>query len=745
MMSKIRVKFDLLLGHRVGQIVQTTAPWLALLAMLLWGWRVTDFFQRIPAYGDALEVIWGIRHYHDALFAGNGSAFFTPLVFAPNGWHTTTLAHTPLLFLLAQPLNLIGGAAFAYNVLALVPFVVAYAGSLKLLRRYTTALPATAAALVFTFFNTRWFRINGHLHILWATSFLPWLLSVLLTLGQDHQSRTSNRRLLVMGGLIWGLMVNFSYYSIFLGAIPFAVWGRQLFSRRRLSQVIAIALIAAFISAPTLILYEVGNRQDHLVSWDINGLQIWGASLNSLPDESATNPIATIRQLSRAIYSGPWDETFLDEFGLVTTLLAAIGTVYLVRRRSTMTGLLWLAGLGFLLSLGLLLRWNGQEVSSQIFKPLNELIWQIGRFLKPDIFTAASPGIPFDMGIPLPGFLLTAVVPYYESARVMARYAIVGGLGLVGLAAIGLQRLPTLGRWILAGVWIVEVLPLPTTAGVPLTTLQPHPAFVWLSRQPLGAGESIVDITYPTIMIGGEVITEAQFTHKPTLSGVGSFMPSPVYYLWQYLIDDSVLHGGRAMEEPGVVKILAQYGVRYIVFHFKVKGTQTMWDQAVQNPLLKPVGCFDPNKEQSPWYYRICIAEVRSLNINILTTQGWSQSESWGTWAEGKESQAEWYATARSEYELTLDAFPYCAPHDRTTTQVVRITVNGFLLAEHDWVACQVWHAVISIPATEVRVGVANKLILNYAQATQPANHDPQSGDLRSLSVGFTHLRVQRK
>ena len=80
------------------------APWLAFTLMLLWGWRVYDLFNNIPAYGDALEVLWGIRWYHDALFIQHTSPLFTPLIFHPLGWYTATLAHTPVLFLLAQPL-----------------------------------------------------------------------------------------------------------------------------------------------------------------------------------------------------------------------------------------------------------------------------------------------------------------------------------------------------------------------------------------------------------------------------------------------------------------------------------------------------------------------------------------------------------------------------------------------------------------------------------------------------------------
>lgn len=246
--------FKSLQQRNYGHWLLTNAlPWLGFTLVLLWGWRIYDLFNRIPAYGDALEVVWGIQQYHDALVNSHTLPLFTPLVFAPNGWHTATLAHTPFLFLFAQPFYIVGGVAFAYNALTLLSFGVAFAGSMKLMRQFVTSIPATAAALVFTFMNARWFRILGHLHILWAISLLPWLLVVLVELMRGEPDKKQSRKLLISGGLIWGLMVNFSYYSIFLGAIAFAIWGRHLFNARRLKQAIAIAFVAAILSAPTLI------------------------------------------------------------------------------------------------------------------------------------------------------------------------------------------------------------------------------------------------------------------------------------------------------------------------------------------------------------------------------------------------------------------------------------------------------------------------------------------------------------
>jgi hypothetical protein len=725
-------------------LLANALPWLGFTLVLLWGWRIYDLFNRIPAYGDALEVVWGIQQYHDALVNSHTLPLFTPLVFAPNGWHTATLAHTPFLFLFAQPFYIVGGVAFAYNALTLLSFGVAFAGSMKLMRQFVTSIPATAAALVFTFMNARWFRILGHLHILWAISLLPWLLVVLVELMRGEPDKKQSRKLLISGGLIWGLMVNFSYYSIFLGAIAFAIWGRHLFSARRLKQAIAIAFVAAILSAPTLILYQIGSRQDKSQAWSIRDVEIWGVSPNSLFDVASAYPIPALRQLSKVIYSGPADESSTNRLGLITGLLTLLGVILTWRKRRERSGLLWLTGVAFVLSLGILLRWNGQELISPIFQPLDTLLWCLGRALKPDIFTSAMPQPPFDNGIPLPGFLLTAVVPFYESARVMSRYALVMGLGLITIAAIGLDRMPAMARWLLAVVWVVEGLPSPTGPGVPITTLKPHPAFEWLARQPMAEGENIVDITYPTVMVGGEIVYATQYHHQSTVSGVGSYPPEHIRPLWGYLINESLLRDGYAMGGQKIVNILGQYNVRYVLFHIKDDKSEAMWNSAQQNPYMRAVKCFDPNPGPSPWGYPICIAEVSPQQINVLTTNGWSQMESWGIWAEGQTSQADWTSTAQADYQLSIEAFPYCPAQKAVTDQELRLQVNDVLLLTHTWTRCEVWRETVTIPKASVKEG-QNHLDFYYAYATRPSESEPGNGDTRQLSVGFTRLNIQRK
>jgi hypothetical protein len=69
-------------------ILSRLVPWIPFWVLFAWGWRVRNPFTHIPAYGDVLEVLWGIEWYHRSILIQHTSPLFTPLVFHPLGWHT---------------------------------------------------------------------------------------------------------------------------------------------------------------------------------------------------------------------------------------------------------------------------------------------------------------------------------------------------------------------------------------------------------------------------------------------------------------------------------------------------------------------------------------------------------------------------------------------------------------------------------------------------------------------------------
>jgi hypothetical protein len=703
--------------------------------VLLWGWRVGDVFRSVPAYGDVLEVLWGIEWYRDSLFVNHRSPLFTPLVFHPGGWHTATLAHTPLLFVLGVPLYTLGGVAFAYNALCIVSFFVAFAGCQRFARLYASGFAATLAALVFTFLGFRWLRVGGHLHTAWTSSLLPWLLW-----GLDRLRRVDTaglgKRWLLFCGLCWGMMICFSLYGLFLGVICFAIWGGELLRFRRLRQAAGILTVALLVAAPVVLLYWIGVQADGTTSFGIESVWSWGASLNSLFVPSLFQPLAPIRRFARWVYEGRINESAAANLGLVTLCLAVSGLITSRVWRGRQ-GLLGVTAIGLTLALGLTLRWNGESVPCRLFQPVTVLIWRLGYLIKPALFGGPIPSAPFEGSVPLPGLFLTAVVPFWESARTMSRYALVGGLGLIVLAAMGLQRLPRWLRYFVALVWLVEVLPAPT-GSVPVPTA-PHPAYAWVAQQPTG-GQGILDLEDPGMVWGGEILYATHFHGVPTAAGMGSFLPEPARPLWEFFLLDK-----QGMTTPKIAHILSRYEIRYVLVHIRGDEERALWRTLSANPALDAVGCFEPLPTPSPWDYPICIARVRAPSvptINVYLEGGWSAPEDWGVWAEGESSQAEWVATAIDEYRLSVEAFPHCVPNEQ---QGIRIEVNGVLVGMHTWQDCETWVETLQIPRSAVQIDW-NELSLKYAYSARPVDvTNSVSGDRRDLSVGFTRINVERQ
>jgi len=440
--------------------------------------------------------------------------------------------------------------------MAILALIVAFAGAFRFARLYVSWPVATVAALAFTFWRMGWDRVNGHLHTVWLSGLLAWLAWSLEQAKRAPESK--QRRWVVYTGVMWGLMINFSLYGVFIGVLAFLLWGRQIFQPRRLGQIIIAGLIALILGLPTIGMYAVGTWEDHTRIHGAEHNMWWGASLNSLFIPSIFHPLEPVRNLARSIYKGPYNESGVMNFGLLTSMLALVGCAVVVNTRPRTAGLVILALTSIILSMGLLLRWNGEVIQHPVFRPLNAWIWNLGHALKPQVFSASRPG-PFENGVPLPGFLLTAIVPFWEGARTVSRYAVLGMLSMVVLAGIALESLPRIARIGLIALWLVEMLPSPIR-NLPVP-IQPHPAYTWLMRQPLGPGEGILEMTYPTLRIGGEILWATSFHRKPTVSGAGSFWPEHTFALWSYFLNDQT-----ALSNPQVGFVLKQYGIRYLFF-----------------------------------------------------------------------------------------------------------------------------------------------------------------------------------
>ncbi len=397
------------------------------------------------------------------------------------------------------------------------------------------------------------------------------------------------------------------------------------------------------------------------------------------------------------------------------------------------------AGLGLVLALGLNLKWNGESLQWPVLQPVNALLWRLGYAVKPEFFTTNQPPPPFDSAVPMPGLLLSALVPFWERARVFARYALLGGLGVYLLTALGVTRFRR--PWvqvILAGLLIIEVLP-PPTKNVPFPPPS-HPAFDFVkSQQIIPAGTIDLSSWQQNMLympIGGATLWETDYHGKPTVAGASSVWPSHVVFLDQWLQEHP-----HAFLNPELVPLLRFYDVGLVVFHVTGGYAEEMLAEARQNPELQDIDCFEPSASSGPWSYPICVMRVAPAdpNFNLIVREGWSGAEEWGRWAEGTESTAAWVAIDQSPQRLTLEAFPYCLPDEQ---QRLSVEVNGAQLAEYSWQECETWSTEIMVPASLVQVGW-NEVVLHSNYALRPSDvTNGDNPDSRALSVGVNRLQI---
>jgi hypothetical protein len=723
-------------------------PYALFTALLVYGWRNWHLATSLPGYNDTLEIVWVLRWYAGALQGLHALSVY-PLAFHPLGWHVASYGQGPGMYIPMLPFYWLGGAAFAYNITALLSFPLAFVGMYKLAGRLTFRLPATIAALLYTFWGFRWFRIDGHWNILVSSALLPWMAWALERWLERPASHRRGFGWLVLIGLLWAFMIPTSWYFVFVGGGLLAAWlagcwiARRISFGRALLGIALPALIALAVNIPWLLWFVRERAAANVLPYDPSEVSMWDASLNALLAPNVSHP--WLHALARWIYGGPVNEPGLANLGLLACLVALAGLVFSLRDRRWWPALMC-TGVGVILALGLRLHWNGEAVQWAALRPLNTAIWQLGHLLKPDVFKAAQPPESFATGVPMPGLLLSALVPLIERARVFARYALVGGIGVYLLVALGLGRVrKTWAQVLLAGLLIFELLP-PPSQEVPFPPPS-HPAFDWLAAQQISPSGVIdlgswqQDLLY--VASGGNALWATGYHGQATVAGTGSNEPAYVSFLSDWLRSNP-----NAFLNPDLVPLLRFYNVRTIVYHVTGGYARSLLEEARQNPELRNTRCFEPSSQNAadtqsagPWDYPICIMEVAPGvgNFSLLFREGWSDAEGWGRWTEATEARAEWAAVSQAPQILTLKAFPFCAPDRR---QKVKVEVNGVELASHEWQECEEWVANVEVPASLVRIGW-NEVMLRSDYALRPADvAGSGSTDTRPLSIGVQTLNV---
>jgi len=714
-------------------------PYALFSALLLYGWRTWGLATSLPAYDDVLEVLWAMRWYAGAL-AGRHGLWLYPLAFYPSGWHVATYAQGPAVIFGLLLLNLVGGAAFAFNALTLFTYLLAFAGMYRLARGFVGSLPAALAALLFTFWGFRWFRIAGHPNVLLASALLPWMA---WSLERWLDSQCKKQIWLAVVGFLWAFAILSSSYFLWIGGLLLILWvagrllGRQMKWRQALIGMALPCLVALALSAPWLAWFQRESTAGAVAAYEASHVSMWDASLNALPVPNVFHP--WLGSMARWVYRGPVNEPGQANLGLIACLLALFALKPALKDRRWWPALLW-GGIGLVLALGMTLKWNGEALQWNGLRPLDSMIWRIAHALKPQVFVPAQPPAPFATAVPLPGMLLSAAIPFWERARVFARYALLGSLGVYLLTALGLARVrKTWAQIALAALLVIEILPPPSGA-VPFPPSS-HPAFQWLAAQRISPS-GIIDLgswqqNLLYIPFGGNSLWATDYHQQPTVAGAATGWPIP-----STLLDKWLQSHPHAFLDSEFVPLLRFYNIALAVFHVSGGYAEEMLEEAKLNPDLHNLRCFDPSDGSGPWPYPICIFEVGAATpgFNLLFREGWSGAEEWGRWAEGTESRAAWVATSPSSQTLALTVFPFCVP-DRS--QAIEVAVNGAKLASHQWHGCEDWSTEIKIPASVVRTGW-NEVVLRRSYGLRPIDvTDGQNKDPRALSVGVARFEVK--
>ncbi len=708
--------------------------WACFALVFLFGWRNYQIFTHIPAYGDALEVVWGISWYPYAIEQAN-SPFLYPYIFHPEGWQVGILAHTPLLFLLAQPFHWLGGKVFAYNVLAIIPFLISYIGVLRFSRHYTKShFVQIVLALAFTFVEMRSSRVYGHLHILWATSFLP-LAADQILLWRDCEEESLWHKHVWLSGLYAGLTVAFSLYSLFLTPFLFLLLERKLLRWPKvLLQGLGVITVTLLIASTAIVPYLFAIQAEPTTPPGIHQLVFWSANINGLFIPSVNHPISFFQDVGRFfMQTSTGGEARSANLGLSTLPLLLVG-LYGLRKQRSAYAIVLIFLIPFTLSLGPLLKISSDLAQWAPMAPINETLWSWAHQFKPDTFDTEVIPPTFKEAIPLPGYFFYAFVPFAESARTVARFSMLTLLGCIGLIGVASDYLPSWLKYTLLVLLAVEMLPNPF-AGVYLPTDNFHPAHQWLMEN--GAeDEAIVDFR-GRLYHGPLPLYMSLELERPTAASIGSFhTPASLLLLQQTtdFVNKDAAH---------MARLFRSYDIEYLVIHQDRDAGKNTWLHIQDYPDIFPtIGCFSPDEShESPWAYDICIARIAEhpTIANVYPNYGFSEPfELWGVWTIEPQPRFEFVATSSTSQVVVLEAFPHCVEDQN---QSLRLFAGDELLYEYDWSDCEPVYAEVIVPAEFVEVGW-NELRFDFAYALNPVELGT-SNDPRTLSVAFNQLQVK--
>ncbi|MBN2677089.1 MAG: hypothetical protein JXR32_03375 [Anaerolineaceae bacterium] len=498
--------------------------------------------------GDNIYFVWLIDWFKRALFELHVSPFFAPFLNYPEGWSLAYTEIAPIMVVMAIPFALVGGAAFGYNAVLMLTFILAGMGMYLWIKRVTNSKAAgLVAGTIYAFVPYHMAHaLIGHFHIMGV----QWFPFYFMGLYEILKGRENNWKDAALAGVFLGLIALTSIYytymalltTTFLIMVYLAFFDRRQIVNRKFWSNMAIFIVSGL---PLLLLGVLPfinlSSQGLMREFAMEYSKQYSASVTDffLP---STDHFLWGGWIGSHFDRSQWIEATLY-MGVVSSFLALLA--FVVRKQLNDHKVLWLSIIGglftFMLALGLNLYWLNQPVTITLPEFLQS-------FLERETIPAR-----------LPGYYLYLYLPFYAKMRVWMRFGIYVLLFLSSIAGLGAAWLirNVARKWrlaltiLLTTLVIFEFYPGPYEAFFSVTG---RPVDYWLAKQP-GAGAVA---QFPFELESVQEYIYFQGVHqKPYLGGFFNAFPPPQFLAIKPIMD--------TFPERGSIELLKDLGVEYVL------------------------------------------------------------------------------------------------------------------------------------------------------------------------------------
>jgi hypothetical protein len=547
------------LNGLVLAVSRSTLLWVSLYFIVLtvlmtWPLVLRMKSEVVGQIGDNIYFVWMIGWMKKALFELGVNPFDVWFLNYPQGWNMAYTEITPIMLLLALPFGFIGGATFAFNAAMMLTFILSGLGMflwVQALTRNSAAALVGGTIYAFLPYHFAHFLI-GHLNLSGIQWFPFYFWGLLEILQQQNKAVPVNAwwKPAVLAGVMLGLIGWTSQYYlymtvlvtgwmvlvylVFFARFRWREWGfwRQFV----LMGLVALPLIVIAVM-PYMMLFQQGGLPDRNISL----VRMYSASPTDflLP---STDHFLWGKWVGEHFNRQMWVEGTLY-IGVVSFVLAVLA--FLRRHqmgRSQMLALCaWGAGFAFVLAMGIDLHWNGQSVEIPLPTALSTLL---GRTEAP---------------IPLPGYVLFYVFPFFAKLRALMRFGVFvllffsvsAGLGAAWLLERRRADLRVVLTVVLLGLVFLDFYP---GAYQEFARIQPRSLDYWLAQQP---GQGAV-IQFPFEKSEDQEHTYYTLTHgKPFVGGFFNAFPPEQYARLRPLMEH--------FPDERSVSLLSELGVQFVL------------------------------------------------------------------------------------------------------------------------------------------------------------------------------------